>query len=126
MDLPAQTQTSPVSPPQNSQSTGKQSLTPYQENMKQGYAALDSAEKEAFQNTSHLEKALDCFLNAIESEPQNYRGYFGLGYLYSLIRNKDRALYFLEKAFELDPKNTHLEDFLEATQFHFKSTQESN
>lgn len=73
----------------------------YQEYLDQGLTCIDQAVKSGFANTTPLQQAMDCFLEAISLNKKRYEAYFGLGYLYSLVRNLNHALYFLELAWKI-------------------------
>ncbi len=50
-------------------------------------------------------KAEECLLKSIEIAPVHFRAYYNLACLFSIQNDVDRALEYLEKAFELAPEN---------------------
>ncbi|MCZ6677826.1 MAG: tetratricopeptide repeat protein [Candidatus Poribacteria bacterium] len=57
-------------------------------------------------------KARDHYLRAIDIRPAYPRPYFNLGALYMKIGQYDTAIDYLEKAFELDPRDEELQQYL--------------
>ena len=70
----------------------------YQEYLTQGFACIDHSAASNFQNNEPLKEAIHCFLEAISLDKQRHEAFFGLGYLYALVRDVDHALYFLDIA----------------------------
>lgn len=57
-------------------------------------------------------KARDHYLRAIDIKPTYPRPYFNLGALYMKIGQHDTAIDYLEKAYQLDPRDKELEVYL--------------
>lgn len=112
----AKTQTPIQDPVQATELLGN----PLYECLQEGYQVISEAAEGKYRDKKLLQQALDCFLKAIDLEQENYRGYFGLGYLYSVLNQRQRALYFLELALELSDDNVHVQAFLETTRAYLK------
>lgn len=56
-------------------------------------------------NSSDYEKAAECFLKVIESDPTDFDATFNTGNSYLQLKNYPEAIQYLEKAIELRPDN---------------------
>ncbi|MGV3524902.1 MAG: hypothetical protein ACO1RX_11795 [Candidatus Sericytochromatia bacterium] len=73
----------------------------YQAYLDQGFAAIDAVAGTGFENLQPLFGAVESFLEAVSLDKSRYEAYFGLGYLYGLVRDLNHALYFLGVAFKI-------------------------
>lgn len=73
----------------------------YQAYLETGFAAIDTTVASQFQQREPLYAAVEAFLEAVSLDRSRYEAYFGLGYLYSLVKDVNHALYFLDLAFRI-------------------------
>ncbi|HEY9844153.1 MAG TPA: hypothetical protein V6D23_27030 [Candidatus Obscuribacterales bacterium] len=73
----------------------------YQEYLEAGFSAIDQTVGSRFEDRQPLYGAVESFLEAISLDRSRYEAYFGLGYLYSLVKDLNHALYFLDLAFRI-------------------------
>lgn len=73
----------------------------YQEYLEDGFAAIDETVASRFENRQPLYGAVESFLEAISLDRSRYEAYFGLGYLYSLVKDVNHAIYFLDLAWRI-------------------------
>lgn len=83
----------------------------YQEYLDLGFACIDKVVESGFVNTSPLQQAIEVFLEAISLHKERHEAYFGLGYLYSLVRDLNHSLYFLNLAWRIS-RNPSIEAFM--------------
>lgn len=81
----------------------------YQEYLEIGFAAIDQTVNSHFENRDPLYQAVESFLEAVSQDRSRYEAYFGLGYLYSLVKDINHALYFLDIAWKISGDSTILE-----------------
>jgi hypothetical protein len=84
----------------------------YQEYLDLGFACIDKVVDSGFVNTSPLQQAIEVFLEAISLHKERHEAYFGLGYLYSLVRDLNHSLYFLNLAWKIS-RNPAIEAFMQ-------------
>ena len=63
-------------------------------------------------NEKKPEQALALFKLDAEESPQSFRGYYAMGYAYSVMGDKGQAVKNLERALELNPKNYDVAELL--------------
>jgi len=73
----------------------------YQEYLDLGFSCIDLVVESNFTQTTPLQEAVSHFLEAISLNKERHEAYFGLGYLYSLVRDINHALYFLDIAWKI-------------------------
>lgn len=73
----------------------------YQEYLEDGFTAIDLTVASRFSNRDPLYGAVESFLEAVSLDRSRYEAYFGLGYLYSLVKDLNHALYFLDLAWQI-------------------------
>lgn len=73
----------------------------YEVYLEEGFQAIDQTVASHFENLQPLYQAVEQFLEAISQDKSRYEAYFGLGYLYSLVRDLNHALYFLDIAWKI-------------------------
>lgn len=73
----------------------------YQEYLEDGFSAIDETVASRFENRQPLYGAVESFLEAISLDRSRYEAYFGLGYLYSLVKDVNHAIYFLDLAWRI-------------------------
>lgn len=73
----------------------------YQEYLEEGFTAIDQTVASQFENRQPLYGAVEAFLEAVSLDRSRYEAYFGLGYLYSLVKDANHALYFLDLAWRI-------------------------
>jgi hypothetical protein len=73
----------------------------YQEYLDQGFACIDRVVASEFRDMSPFQSAIESFLEAVSLHKDKHEAYFGLGYLYSLVRDVNHALYFLDIAYKI-------------------------
>lgn len=73
----------------------------YQEYLEIGFAAIDVTVSSQFKLREPLKEAVEAFLEAVSLDRSRYEAYFGLGYLYSLIKDLNHSLYFLDLAWKI-------------------------
>lgn len=78
----------------------------YQEYLEAGFAAIDQTVGNRFEDRQPLYQAVESFLEAISQDRSRYEAYFGLGYLYSLVKDLNHALYFLDLAWKISGDQT--------------------
>ncbi|MBT9544207.1 MAG: hypothetical protein IV090_02325 [Candidatus Sericytochromatia bacterium] len=83
----------------------------YQEYLDLGFACIDKVVDSGFVNTSPLQQAIEVFLEAVSLHKERHEAYFGLGYLYSLVRDLNHSLYFLNLAWKIS-RNPSIEAFM--------------
>lgn len=84
----------------------------YQEYLDLGFACIDKVVDSGFVNTSPLQQAIEVFLEAVSLNKERHEAYFGLGYLYSLVRDLNHSLYFLNLAWKIS-RNPSIEAFMQ-------------
>lgn len=84
----------------------------YQEYLDQGFVCIDRVVESGFVNTAPLQQAIEVFLEAISLNKERHEAYFGLGYLYSLVRDLNHSLYFLELAWKIS-QNPAIQTFMQ-------------
>ncbi len=84
----------------------------YQEYLDLGFACIDKVVDSGFVNTSPLQQAIEVFLEAVSLNKERHEAYFGLGYLYSLVRDLNHSLYFLNLAWKIS-RNPAIEAFMQ-------------
>jgi hypothetical protein len=83
----------------------------YQEYLDLGFACIDKVVDSGFVNTTPLQQAIEVFLEAVSLHKERHEAYFGLGYLYSLVRDLNHSLYFLNLAWKIS-RNPAIEAFM--------------
>lgn len=78
----------------------EQKLT-YEAYLSRAFDAIDQVTASQFTYLEPLKQAIEDFLEAITLYKDRYEAYFGLGYLYSLVREPNNALYFLNIAVQI-------------------------
>lgn len=71
---------------------------PYESYLSRAFEAIDQVTASQFSQLEPLKQAIEDFLEAISLQKERYEAYFGLGYLYALVREPNNALYFLQIA----------------------------
>jgi hypothetical protein len=83
----------------------------YQEYLDLGFSFIDRVVDSEFANTKPLQEAIAVFLEAISLNKERHEAYFGLGYLYSLVRDLNHSLYFLNLSWRIS-KDIAIENFI--------------
>lgn len=83
----------------------------YQEYLDQGFACIDRVVASEFRDMSPFQSAIESFLEAVSLHKDKHEAYFGLGYLYSLVRDVNHALYFLDIAYKISG-NSAIAEFM--------------
>ena len=73
----------------------------YQEYLETGFGYIDQTVGSQFTEREPLYAAVEAFLEAISLDRSRYEAYFGLGYLYSLVKDLNHAIYFLDLAWRI-------------------------
>lgn len=73
----------------------------YQHLLDQGFTAIDRAIASQFRDRELLNQAVNDLLDAVNLDKTRYEAYFGLGYLFSLVQDREHALYFLKLAYRI-------------------------
>lgn len=81
--------------------TLNQNKKTYQEYLEEGFSAIDITVASQFSDREPLYRAVESFLEGISLDRSRYEAYFGLGYLYSLVKDLNHALYFLDLAWRI-------------------------
>lgn len=81
--------------------TLNQAKKSYQDYLDEGFQAVDETVASEFKNLKPLYTAVEYFLEAVTLDKSRYEAYFGLGYLYSLVKDLNHALYFLDVAYKI-------------------------
>lgn len=91
----------------------------YQEYLNQGYQGIHhsyalsvSGADERAQQIPLME-ALDCYLEALSLDESRHEAYFGIGFLYSMVKYFDQAFYFLDLAYHLSEQKPLIREFIE-------------
>ena len=70
----------------------------YEELILDAYHWIDDADASAIQEGLVFQQSFECFMAARALNDHRFEAYLGLGYLYSLVGNRERAIYFIELA----------------------------
>ena len=73
----------------------------YQAYLDEGFQCIDLVVDSEFKNMAPFQQAIEAFLEAISQNKEKHEAYFGLGYLYSLVRDVNHSLYFLDIAYKI-------------------------
>ena len=73
----------------------------YQAYLGAGFRSIDLAVASGFKERYHLEHGILAFLEALSLDKSRHEAYFGLGYLYALVQERNHALYFLDLAYRI-------------------------
>lgn len=83
----------------------------YQAYLSSGFRSIDLAVASGFKERYHLEHGILAFLEAVSLDKSRHEAYFGLGYLYALVQERNHAMYFLDLAYRIsqDPAIAQLQ-----------------
>ncbi len=85
--------------------------TVYEKYVALGYSCINKSLENNLHDPRHLQKALDYFLDAVNHQRESADAYFGLAYLYTLVKNYQKALYFLDITYNIS-KSDFVLDFV--------------